>query len=466
MTLPRIAIVGDGLLAWLAAATLRRALGQGAAIAVVSTGRALDGLGATGAAVVAPPEFLRESPVADLLPGVVGASFGLGMAFSGWAGSGAWFLPFGETGAPIGSVPFHQVAARLRAAGATVRLADHSLGAMAAQAGRFALPSPDPRSPLSTLDFALHLPTDALTAVLRGADESAPLAHVQTNDGRIAALDLADESRIEADLYLDCTGNAALLIGGALGEPFESWRHWFPCDRVVTHVVPDGDAPPVYALHQAHAAGWSASIPLDGAMTTVEFRAGTSDGRPFESGLRRAPWCGNCVAIGSAAAAIEPLFATPLTLAQRALDRLVRLLPGGSATGVEAIEYNRIAASEAERARDMALALYQTNRRTGEPYWDAQRAVDLPDLLARKLDLYTSRGALPVYDDELFETADWAVLLDGMGLRPRRIDPFAAAIPLDRAEQHCAWLRERLVATLETMPPHGQILARMRSERA
>ncbi len=39
--------------------------------------------------------------------------------------------------------------------------------------------------------------------------------------GAIAGIETAQHGRLEADLYIDCSGFAGLLIQGALGEP---WR--------------------------------------------------------------------------------------------------------------------------------------------------------------------------------------------------------------------------------------------------
>lgn len=466
MSAVRIAIVGDGLLPALAAVTLAHRLERGDELTVIATGRGLDGLGPVGHAVAALPDWQRSPAIAALPDAVLlhdrAASFSLGLAFAGWA-QAPWFLPFGDSGAPIGAVAFHHLLARQRAAGNSPRLADFSLAAMAAQAERFAFPGDDPRSPLSSLAFGWHFDAGALAAALaRFAGEqgvratAAPLARVETNGPQIEALHLADGSRIEADLYLDCTGTEALLIGETLGVPYASWRHWLPAHRALVTVTSEASPPPPYALRLATPDGWISETPLAGARATATYFAqeAPADALPCESGIRSAAWSGNCVAIGASAAFVEPLLGTPLLLAQNALDRLARLLPAPGSTGVEAREFNRLHLSETECARDMAMTLYATA--------PATRITDLPDTLARKLDLFASRGVVPMYDDELFEASDWIAMFDGQGLRPRRIDPLAAALPDDRIASHLARLRDRLIATLRAMPSHARALTQLR----
>lgn len=455
----RVAVVGDGVAGALAAAVLARA---GAAVTRVPTSDRGTGLGPFGPALLAMPDW-QASDIAGALDHVPGASFALGVAFGGWAGEGqGWFLPFGDTGAPLGTLAFSQVVARLRAQGHPLRLADFALATQAAQAGRFAPPSPDPRSPLSSLAMGAHYPAEALAAALERlapVPTTAPLAELVVHDGRIDALTLAEGS-LAADLYVDATGEAARLIG-RLAPGWESWAGWLPCNRARVSATPEPITPPPYGFHTAAAVGWSATVPLDGTRVETQLRVG-GDGTAYENGRRTDAWRGNCVAVGAAAGIIEPVLGAPLLLVLRQAERLAGLLPHATDHSVEAAEYNRLTSAEFERARDAAVALWATNGRHGEPLWDAARN-RAPDQLRWTLDLYRSRGRVPLYDEELLSRADWTAILDGQGLRPRRLDPLGSAVSDAAVMAHAERLRDRLLSTVRQMPTHADQLARYRA---
>lgn len=462
-----IGIVGAGVAGWMAALALARAL-PGAGISVIETEGPDWSLGPFGPGETSLPGF--ESWLADhgvdegMLLRAARGSFSLGTAFSGWAGQEAdWFLPFGTIGAPIGTIAFHQLAARLRAGGQALRLADFSLAAIAAASGRFARPSPDPRSVLSSYGYGLHLDRAGLAETLRIASGLAPVGrfHRALGDAEITAVELQDGTQVTADLWLDCSGPAALLIGH-LDSDWESWASWLPCDRAVESWNAVEGVPPPYAHAGAFEAGWQRTVPLIGGqggalLYASSFLPDQPGAVPFAQGRRTRAWARNVVALGAAAALVEPLHGYNLALLQNALTRLVGLLPAAPG-GPEPAEYNRLAASEADRVRDFAILHYKTNGRTGEPLWDQARAVPVPETLAQKLDLYASRGRLPVYDEELFDPEEWIAVFDGQGVRPRRHDALADAIPEPQLRAHAARIREVIVDAVRRMPHHGATL--------
>jgi tryptophan 7-halogenase len=462
---PQIRIVGDGVAAWLVAAVLVGRLGRGDSIRVVRAGDGGHGLGPFGDGLLALPDW-QLTPIAQALPLELlhrhaAANPVLGIAYSGWGPGGApWFLPFGECGAPIGSVPFAQVAARARLAGRRVRLADYSLAALAAQAERFALPVDDARSPRSALAFAAHLEAGGLAALLKAfatqhgvAEESAPLRAALPGPMGLSGLALQDGRTLTGDLFVDACGK----LGG--GGDWQSWGELFACDAVTVRAEPER-APAPYALMAASDTGWTATVPVAGRRHVTRLIATGGGALPdgavrFVPGVAEQPWLGNRVAIGAGALLLEPLFGTALLTATTAAERLAALLPHEPSCRIEAREYNRQSLLEAERLRDLVLAMWRTNGRTGEPLWDVARAGSMPEPLSRKLALYAARGAVPIEDGDLFEEADWALVLDGQGVHPRRVDPVAAAVPPEAIDAHLSRLRERLIAEVRGMPKHA-----------
>lgn len=470
MSALRIAILGDGLVGRMASVALAQVVGGGQ-VTVIGTGARDHGLGPGNDALTLTPDWLASAtgnvvPL-DWLAHHARLGWSLGTAFTGWGRDSApWFMPYGDAGAPMGTTPFHQVVACARDAGRKVRIADHALAAIAAQVERFAFPSDDRRSPRSGLALAAHVDTDALAAGFAHADvamgvrqATAHFTAALTDHKRIVALILADGSQVEADLFLDCSDDGGLVE--QIGEKdWADWRAQFPFDRVRVTREADGAAPPPYALVAAHREGWRASVPLIGGRIVTEFsNVLTADAIDLSPGMRPQPWRGNCVAIGSSACRIDPLFGAPLILASRAIERLVTLLPGTGAAGVERAEYNRRSAQAAERARDTVQALYATNGRIGDAGWDRARAAPRSDLLDRKLSLYASRGMVPLEDGELFESDEWVSLLDGQGIHPRRHSPLVSAHPIKAIDAHLARIRARLIDEVRAMPTHAEVLS-------
>lgn len=473
MAIRRVAILGGGVAGWMSALGLGRALhGSGIAIALVETGGPDHSIGPFGPGETAPPAFhgfLGEHGVdEDALLRAARGTFSLGAAFVGWAGAqSGWFLPFGDVGAAMGLVPFPPLVARLRAAGHPVRATDFSLAAVAAAAGRFARPSEDSRSVLSSYGYGLNLDKAALAAVCRDLAQSvthheAPFARaVRSENGDVVAIELEGGASIAGDLFLDCSGAAALL---SQDHGYESWAKWLPCDRVIERSTAQKGIPPPYTHAGAHASGWLRSVPLIGgpseAMLFASAHHSDDAAVTIHQGRRTRAWHGNVIALGAAAALIEPLYGHNLQLVHNAIARLIALFPN-RAGGVEAGEYNRITAEEADRVRDFLIAHYKTNGRTGEPFWDQARAMPVPDALQYKLDLYASRGRMPMYDEEIFDRSEWIAALDGQGVHPRRYDAIADTIPEPAIIQHVTRLRELIVEAAKAMPNHGFVLAQI-----
>lgn len=471
-----IVIAGAGIAGWLAASALaRNHAGRGGSVTLVPLPGADDSLDPFGPAApllpggvegvaallgVAPPDILRAG----------GGGFSLGTAFQGWSGQGAVsFLPFGQTGADLKGIAFHHLVWRARAAGVPVRMTDYSLATLAAQAERVALPSADPRSVLSTLAPGGFADLRGLTELARrqalAADarlSPAPLSHVRRDEGgKVAALVLADDTDVTGDLFIDTTGPRALLAHP--GNGWHDWRHWLPCDRFAVEQGTADGPPPPYALHSADADGWTRRIPLRrGAWIT---RLGNGPGR-FVSGRRDRAWDGNSVFLGASACLLDPVGGVALALLIAAIRRLLSHYPVTPGSGPEAASFNRQGVEEAERARDFLILRFKTNARTGEPFWDKARAMDLPELLAHKLSLYESRGRIPLYDGELFDRADWINLLDAAGIRARRCDVQANGLSDGEIMAHLERLRGVLLRAAGEMPTHAQALARLLGEVA
>jgi tryptophan halogenase len=477
--LGRVAIFGGGLDAWMTAAALARATGGQAAIRVIESGPAPIGALSTLPSLRSFHALLGLDEAA--LMAATKATYKLGSRFSGWTPGQSFCQAFGEIGATLDGVGFHHYWTRLRQAGETAPLDDYNLAAVAATLGRFAPPDSDPRSPLSTLSYGLHLDAGLYVGVLRDLATRngvtvtrGEIADVVVDAGSIVAVLLKDGERVEAELFVDATGPAARLIGQALNEPFEDWSNLLPANRAVRIAAEARpDAPPLTEI-EAVAEGWRWRVPLrDRTEGGLVYRAElTSDeaalkavglaGQPEYSdirhGRRARAMVGNCVAIGGAAGVVEGLDAGDVHLAQSGAARLITLFPRPGGPPIAADEYNRLGAETFDRVRDLAILHYRRSGRSDGAIWDLGRAGAVPDKLAYKLVQFESRGRVVMYDEETFLEPNWIAAFVGHGVTPGRYDPLADRMPLDKTRSTLERMRAIFRQTAERLPTHAEAL--------
>jgi tryptophan 7-halogenase len=467
MPIERILIAGGGLAGWMTASLLaRKLLSSPCMIHLVDSGGEDISLGYPSlaeATLPSTPLFHATTGLdEDRLLAMSRATFTLGRALAGWgAAPSPGFHGFGDLGAPMGPVAFHQLMALRRSAGEQVNPANFSLAALAAQSGRFARPSYDGRSVLSTMDYGLHIDTALYAAAFKADALARGVVRIGgevgsaevDSDGSIQSITTTANEQLAADFFIDCSGSNAVLIEGALHAGFEDWGKWLPVNHISNLSTMTDGIPPAYTHIEALSDGWRRFVPLQGR--EVETRASLSNGTPITSGRRRTIWKGNCVAIGGAAVVVDPLASTSLHLLHQAVERLIAFFPHDRHAPIEATEHNRQSTEEAEGARDYAIFHYKANGRIGDPFWDECRAMPVPDRLAHKIALFESCGRIALHDGEFFEEADWVSLFDTLGICARRYDAQAGGIPLPAIEQHFTKMREVMLSAIATLPAHA-----------
>lgn len=487
-----VVIAGGGMVAWGCAAALRRQLPALEVTVIplpVAPGALADRIASTLPSIL---DFHRDIGLGDYDPITrANCGFRAGTLFEGWVdGQGDYVHVYDRYGQQFGTTSFHNHWVRAARRGKIAPFDAHAPAAAMARAGRFLLPEQHPAgSPLAGFGFGLALDTVSYTAMLRayaqhiGARERpATIAGVRLRgeDGFIEALALGDGGTIAADMFVDCTGPAALLQS-ELDEKFEDWSQWLPCDRVLMADAGVTEGQPLDRAI-AHPAGWrwaaanpartshglvysSAHLTDAKAERTLRGSAGAEPGAPItlRQGRRPQPWLRNCVAIGDAAISLEPLEWTNLHLAHNAIDRLVAMLPDRDCAPVELWDFNRQCAAETDRLRDFLVLHYVASRRT-DPFWRDLRSVAPPASLGHTLSLFGERGRLPFYEDETFTRDSWLAVLIGQGVLPRRIDPLIDAIPPEQSDRAMAAMRDGLAAIVPTLPTYPVFLRTLKGQ--
>lgn len=427
-------------------------------------------------------EFLRATK----------AIFKLGIEFVGWTRPGhRYYHPFGEFGARLSGVAFHHRWLKARADGLDVPLADLSLALRLATEGRFAKPSNDPRSILSTLGYAYHFDANLYARHLRGIAETAGVKRVEgrlrdvernASTGFVTALTTQLGERLEGELFVDCSGFRALLIDGVMQSEFEDWSHWLPCDRAVA--VPSARVAQTtpFTRLTARSAGWQWRIPLqhrtgNGLVFSSRFQSedeataevlanldGEALAEPrmlrFTAGTRRRTWIGNVVSVGLSSGFLEPLESTSIHLIQSGIAKLLTLFPDRDCDPLLAERYNKLLNADMDTIKDFLILHYHSQERT-EPFWAERREMALPGSLIEREEQYRRSGRLMLGAEELFREASWLAVLNGQGIEAIDYNPLADALDSATNTAQVRQIADVIARAVPTLPMHDDALTKM-----
>ncbi|WP_370188579.1 tryptophan halogenase family protein [Qipengyuania sp.] len=483
-----VVIVGGGTAGWMTAAALARLLGRtGLSITLVESAA----IGTVGVGEATLPQIRRFNRLIGIderqMMARTAATIKLGIEFRDWGRVGDRYVhPFGAYGEEIGPADFIHYWARAHAAGKAAPIGEYSLPIVAAWEERFEPPREgDPRQ---SYDYAFQFDAGLYAAWLA---ELAQAAGVVRREGRIVDVRRAGESgdiaavvlesgeEIAGDLFIDCSGFRALLIGETLDTPFEDWSRWLPCNRAFAVPCANGGEHGPYTRATARAAGWQWRIPLqhrvgnglvycdaywedeaarEFLMANLEGESG-ADPRQlrFTTGRRKSLWRGNCVAIGLSGGFLEPLESTSIDLIQSGILNLIELFPRTRIEDSDRSEYDRLMAIEFDRIRDFLVLHYVANRRE-EDFWRAIRAMAIPDSLAEKIEDFHERAILPDYAEGLFQPVSWIAVFLGQNIVPHGWDPRAGTMDGEELGEKLVQIRTRIRREAAAMPDHREFL--------
>ncbi len=274
-----------------------------------------------------------------------------------------------------------------------------------------------------------------------------------------------------------------LLIGDALGVGYEDWDHWLLCDRA--QAVPTASVSPLtpYVRCTANKGGWQWRIPLqqrvgNGYVYSSKFLGDEEAGEillsnldaealaeprlvRFRPGRRLKSWEKNVIAIGLSSGFLEPLESTSIHLIQTGIHRLLAMFPAERFSQPDMDEYNLQARTEYEDVRDFIIAHYKVTRRTGDPFWDYVRTMEVPQSLEDRLELFRSSGRFFKHNaQELFAEESWVQVLIGQGLE-MHADPVTNFVSDDELTGFLADIEEVIEDVAEKMPDHGDFVRRL-----
>ncbi len=459
----KIVIVGGGTAGWMAAAAFAR-MSQGVPYDIELIESDEIGTVGVGEATIPPiGDFNRTMKIDENeFMRATQASIKLGIEFVDWTRLGHSYIhPFGHFGVQMHGIYFHHFWLRHRAQGGTMSSDVFNLHITACRQNRFGKTRPDDQLPLPDMAYAYHFDAGLYAAFLRRMAEAdgvkrieGKVVHVQQNgeDGFIESVKLTDGRVVAGDLFIDCSGFRGLLIEQTLQAGYEDWSRWLPCDRAFAVPCERVAATTPYTRSTSREAGWQWRIPLqhrtgNGYVYCSEFLGddeaaslllsrldGVAQAAPrplrFVAGRRKEVWKKNVVSIGLASGFLEPLESTSIHLIQAMIARFLFMFPGDGFDQATIDKFNVMARNELEEIRDFLVLHYTATERDDTPFWRHCRAIEKPESLNRRWEMFERSGNIIIDPGVLFREASWFSVFDGQGLRPRSYHPFAD-IPSD-----------------------------------
>lgn len=481
----RVVIAGGGTAGWMAAAALARTLGNAIELTLVES----EAIGTIGVGEATIPPLVAYNRLlgigeADFMR-TTQATFKLGINFENWKQQGeSYFHSFGVTGRDHWSAGFQHFWMHGQTKGHSASYDDYCIELQAAMKSKFA------HLPDNRINYAYHLDSGLYARFLRKMAEAdgtrrveGKIAEVQLDgeSGNIAALLLGSGERIEGDLFVDCTGFRALLIEGALHVGYDDWSHQLPCDSAIAVQTASVRPPVPYTRAIAHDAGWQWRIPLqhrqgngivycsryldkDAALerllSSVEGEVLTKPNFiRFTTGARRKQWHRNCVAVGLSGGFMEPLESTSIHLIQRAILRIVRMLPMGEVSERDIAEFNDQQMTDMEQIRDFLILHYKATERRDSPFWRQCADMDIPQSLTHKIDLFRETGRVFRKNEELFVENSWVQVMMGQGIMPKAYHPVATKLSDAELDHLLGGLRDSVAKTVASLPDHQAYVA-------
>jgi tryptophan halogenase len=497
-----IVIAGGGTAGWLTACYLARVLGTkspgGPKITVVESPEiGIIGVGegtfptirTTLAALgIDEARFLRESS----------ATFKQGVRFDHWArtpvnGGSHYFHPFEFPHRVAGAelLPFWllgDAGPHVSLADAVTiqkRVADAALAPKRAHDADYSAP----------LNYAYHFDASRFANLLATVAQEYGVTHVADTiesveldeTGAIAGVVTRAHGTLRGDLYVDCTGFRAKLIGEALKVPFVSCRDSLWTDRAVTCQVPyERDDGPIasYTIATGHEAGWTWDIGLGNrrGIGYVYSSAHSSDDRAesvlrayigsqheqkpvrvlkFEAGYRERPWVRNCVAVGLSAGFFEPLESTGIMLIEVAAAMIADFFAWSGDLSAPAMRFNDLMSRRCKNIVNFLKLHYCTSLRPEDFWRDNRRPESIPEPLRALLTEWRHRPPCRfdfVTDHETFPHFSYQYVLYGMGFAT----DFSAARTRygasGAARQAFGQLRSLAQRALSDLPTHRALI--------
>ena len=502
----KILILGGGSAGWLTAGVIAAEHGDGLDITLVESPD-VPTIGVGEGTWPSMRETLRKMGVSESsFFTQCDASFKQGSKFIGWKTgekSDFYYHPFSlpQGFFEINSLPFWQTHASSTpyadAVSAQHKVCEQGLAPKQPGTPEYA----------AVVNYAYHLDAAKLGNFLRDhCTENLGVTHVAdhvsavnaSDDGYIESLATMHHGSLAADLFIDCSGGASVLLGKHFQEPFVSRQSVLFNDRALAVQVPyaDNGRPIASAtLSTAQRAGWiwDIGLPTRRGVGYVYSSAHSTDiqaeqdlriyladsiGRQnaeaaeirqlkFSPGHRASYWQKNCVAVGMSAGFIEPLEASALALVELSAAMIRDSMPANRVVmDIAATRFNERFQYRWDRVIDFLKLHYVLSQRRDSDYWrDHRSASTIPEHLQELLKLWQYQPPSRMdfaQAEEIFTAASYQYVLYGMGFKTEMPAVTRRGADMDLARRHFEENAVRTQQLLQGLPPNRELLSKIR----
>ncbi len=321
------------------------------------------------------------------------------------------------------------------------------------------------------------------------------ITHVTPDaSGAIESLNCRVNGKLTADLYIDCSGAAGLLINKHFKAPFIDKSDVLFNDKALAVQVPYDTPDQKIAsstLSTAQECGWIWDIGLQSrrgvgytfssaytnkecawkalkkyiqdTTLNVDVEALIPKEVSFRPGYRSTPWVKNCVAVGMSAGFVEPLEASAIVMIEICSKTISNELPATkNSMDIVAKRYNKRFVARWESIVNFLKLHYLLSEREDTAYWrDNKSLKSVPDHLQDLLELWKYQPPSAADFDEileLFGPASYQYILYGMGFIPRERATTSRRDDVEMAINDVKRLDETLKKGLAGLPSNRSLL--------
>ena len=478
----KVVIAGGGTAGWMAAAALSKLINNIEVTLIESDEIGTVGVGEATIPTLVYYHQLLKINEAEFLKATQG-TFKLGISFENWRDLNQDYIhAFGTTGQDCWAAGFQHFWAKGRELGIASEFGDYCLEQVAAKHEKFA------QMPNNGLNYAYHIDATLYAKFLRTISEEHGTQRIEGKISKVnvdpvsnfvTSLDLENGKHIEGDLFIDCTGQRAVLIEQTLHTGYEDWSHWLPSDSAIAVQTKATEHPKPYTRSIAHHAGWQWKIPLqhrvgNGLVYASRYMSddeaegfllnnieGEQLTKPrvikFRTGTRRQHWNKNVVAVGLSSGFLEPLESTSIHLIQQGIIRLMRMFPVNGIQQCDIDEFNEQTHTDIASIRDFIILHYVVTNRQDSEFWRHCRNMPIPDSLKHRLTLFEQTGRVFRKNNELFDDS-WMQVMIGQGLEPKGYHTIVNNMGKEELKRFLDTIKSTEKAKVDALPFHHQFI--------